>query len=436
MKNHSPVSRQKPKKQNPSSTHSPATHHSPHLNGPITPGVVISLQKTIGNQAVQRLMSVDEFKSESKLFGQSLFKRDRNQVVAIDTALGNYNAVNTERANIANKKNTLDALITAIDNYLAGTGKRKSAVRKLKADALREQTIIDLLVNAEASAPVQRFEYIVKAQDKQIDLINQGKMSSNRTLVNFDAWFMHAIGLLRNDPADIQQVIQNELDRLTNIMNDDATPPIIQKILAEVLGNTDDVHFDAGTPGARFKKPTEGFAEKYVVTHNLNAPDGSAERLGSLTHELTHVSVSETFDNSALFLAFKTGASDQEIVQLSSKRTEQLKTLLALMERSRRFNDSQKSLLRNKITYPYGPEKGDIGRYLNSMKDKIPAPLRLRLQGLLPQGINNSLIEFDTVINQMMIYMHLWEIPQDDAFYAKLTEIAQEAYDYRAAARG
>jgi hypothetical protein len=54
----------------------------------------------------------------------------------------------------------------------------------------------------------------------------------------------------------------------------------------------------------------------------------------------------------------------------------------------------------------------------------------------LPQGINNSLIEFDTVINQMMIYMHLWEIPQDDAFYAKLTEIAQEAYDYRAAARG
>jgi len=40
------------------------------------------------------------------------------------------------------------------------------------------------------------------------------------------------------------------------------------------------------------------------------------------------------------------------------------------------------------------------------------------------------------VINQMMIYMHTWGIPKKNKFYTLLTQVAQEAYDYRAAARG
>lgn len=45
--------------------------------------------------------------------------------------------------------------------------------------------------------------------------------------------------------------------------------------------------------------------------------------------------------------------------------------------------------------------------------------------------MDNTVIEFDTVMNQMLIYMQQWKIPQDNAFYAKLMEVAAEAQEHR-----
>lgn len=422
MKNEATLSKSK---QNSQASAQPTPSHSS-----LSPNSVLSLQNKIGNQAVQRLMSVDDFKTSSKL---GIFKR-RNLIVPVDTALAAYNAVNTDRPTIANKKALLDTLITAIDTYLAGTGTRVTATQQLRQQAIHERSIIDVLADAATLAPLAAFERLLEAQDIQVKLLGDGLIP--RQLADVSTWVSGAVTTLRATPAHIEQALENDVDALRAILASAATPQLLKDILTEVLSNVDNVHLESMVPGARKKKATEGFAEDYVVNHNLNAPLGTAERLGSLTHELTHVSVSETFDNSDLFLAFTAGTSDDDIVELSNERTDQLKALMVLKDQSRLFNAGQKSLLNNKIDYPYGKEKGDIGRYLTSMAGKIPAALRDRLQGLLPRGINNTLIEFDTVINQMMVYMHLWEIPQADPFYAKLREIAQEAYDYRAAARG
>jgi hypothetical protein len=46
-------------------------------------------------------------------------------------------------------------------------------------------------------------------------------------------------------------------------------------------------------------------------------------------------------------------------------------------------------------------------------------------------GVNNTIIEFDTVINQMMYLMTAWKVDPENEFYKKLREIAEEAYNYR-----
>lgn len=57
-------------------------------------------------------------------------------------------------------------------------------------------------------------------------------------------------------------------------------------------------------------------------------------------------------------------------------------------------------------------------------------PLALSIPG------NSVLVEYDSVLNQMLIYMHIWQIPENDPFYKKLREFAEEAYQDRQDHRG
>ena len=45
------------------------------------------------------------------------------------------------------------------------------------------------------------------------------------------------------------------------------------------------------------------------------------------------------------------------------------------------------------------------------------------------------MVEYDTVLNQMLVYLELWGISSDNAFYVRLRRAAQAALDYRNAAR-
>jgi hypothetical protein len=49
--------------------------------------------------------------------------------------------------------------------------------------------------------------------------------------------------------------------------------------------------------------------------------------------------------------------------------------------------------------------------------------------------LNLTIVEYDTVINQIMVYMHIWDMPQNNAFYTKLRDAAQEAFNQRDTAR-
>ena len=145
---------------------------------------VVTLQRTLGNRAVsrlvqgsdlqvQRLMAPDAFRRRTTLFGESLFGRDRQKVTAIDTALGAYHAVTpVSGANIATKKARLDDVVARCDTYLAdvsGSAKRKEGVRELRQEAQREDTVIAHLAASEVAATaVDRFERLTEAQNDQV----------------------------------------------------------------------------------------------------------------------------------------------------------------------------------------------------------------------------------------------------------------------------
>ena len=230
-------------------------------------------------------------------------------------------------------------------------------------------------------------------------------------------------------------MLKTELYQLAAILADKNTPDITKTVLREVFENMDEINMNASTPGARFTSESEkkkGASEKYVVNHNLNAPGGSSERLGSLAHELTHVSISEQFDNTALFFAFDKNASDDEVMALVNKRHQDLDKLLAILP-SGRFTKNQLDLLNMKLAYPRKDGASGIQRYVTNFYQgkKITLEDKLRVESLINKGMDNTVIEFDTVINQMLIYMQLWKIDSDNPFYVLLRTVAEKAYDHR-----
>ena len=396
--------------------------------------VEASMSQDPSSRTIQRIMDLPTFTEKTTLFGQGVFKRPRNRITQVDNSLTAYRGVSTDVANIAAKEVAATNLITECSTYLnLPDGNRKKGVRKLKQQAEDEKAVIDPLADSIGKPLTRQFELVSQAQDLQINLNKEGRIDANPQFVSFDTWLVPLINLIRQDPVAKQQVLQNELDALENIRQAPNTDPLLQQILAEILANhqgNSTVVPSVGSPMAKMvdkTDPTQG----YEVHHNLNAPLGTAERLGSLTHELTHVSVSNIFQNSGLFLAFKTGATDNQILNLSARRTQQCKDLKKLADKSKLFDGNQKMLLNNKITYPYDGSKGDITRYIKPANIDITSPLALRIKNLATQGLNNTVIEFDTVINQMMMYMHEWQVPATNPFYARLKVIAQEAYTHR-----
>ncbi len=97
--------------------------------------------------------------------------------------------------------------------------------------------------------------------------------------------------------------------------------------------------------------------------------------------------------------------------------------------------------VRNLINSPRICQIAVPSRISKQMLARDPASVKgLRYQAVAAQLLavsqnvpvgNSVLIEYDSVMNQLLIYMHMWQIPQVNPFYARLLVIANEAYQDR-----
>ena len=149
-------------------------------------------------------------------------------------------------------------------------------------------------------------------------------------------------------------------------------------------------------------------------------------------HELTHLSNAEIFDNTVLILSIHKAATDAEITALASQRRGSLLALKAEIEKSSAVSGELKSELVGKVGYPI---MGKFASYLAAFKSQVDPAVHARLTTLQRGGLDCELIEYDSVVNQMMLWCHLFSVDRGSALYTKLESMVVDAYRYRQTAK-
>ena len=392
-----------------------------------------------GQASVQRLMTQATFKAETP--GKW---RSRSKVDEIDTLLKQY-----EKLGDANRTNaaTHDAKLAAIEQKCAAyAGNRTVGVQKLLASVQRERSFIKPLGEAATllNAPLtlkDALRKIFQSQDKFLEA-----MRSGHTIQGMGPDYDRLIGDAQralNDAGTRDQVmhdlVMEDVQQLIAMSTSPHVDPLLKQVLVEVLANVNQIHFQetqgmaSGAVLAGAKDRGKGITEKYRLDMQMNQKQGGGERMSSLVHEMTHISTQEKFGNTAIHLAFKKTASDTDVVDLSNKRTGQCNELNALLPQLNGvLTPQQIDVIKEKVTYPISG-KNTLKSYADTFKKKgeLSDPDYNRIIGLVNAGANNTLIEFDTVINQMLFLMQVWNVPATNAFFAKLKAVATEAYAWR-----
>jgi hypothetical protein len=196
---------------------------------------------------------------------------------------------------------------------------------------------------------------------------------------------------------------------------------VLKPILAEVLNlnrsrkpNYIDVGKTSGSAVRRYRN--KKFAT-YDVNYQISQED-ERERIANLVHELTHTCVQEAFDSD--FINYST--SPKDLAAVPEHEFNEAGTFLS--------NEEARQASRLHMDYLQVVIKKL--QHLNQLAEKSRA-----LQGnktLVSQklfyGITNPQKEYDTVINQILVWLHYWGITSGK-FKNEVEKIAKENFQSR-----
>ncbi len=392
--------------------------------------VVHPLEGTAGRfperAPVQRLMNPATFTASTDLTTDKIpLSRGRDKVTAVDDALEAYHKVTYLQA--AEKLTALDNLITACGGYLAlpdKEAKRKPGVRALRAEANAERSLVEGFGRALGADGLAKARALVEVEDQVVAAKLGGEKSTLHGLsIELGQAIWAAVHALSDE--DKRTFMMDDINTLDKMSTNEALPQVTRDVLREVVANVELLHLGPGKAGSGFTSKDD---PKYFVSNEPTKALGSGERLGSLAHELTHVSTSESYRNTVLMWAFTKDLSDTEIKARSTERLGQLNALIRLINAIPDLHQTQKDQVRKQLDYAKDPN-------LLADPNKLTEEEQKRYKDLAGEGVNwSSLIEFDTCVNQCLVYMASWGVPNDEPFHAHLQEVARQAYDERKAA--
>ncbi|MFD5347242.1 hypothetical protein ACFWJY_26625 [Streptomyces anulatus] len=393
--------------------------------GPRTPG---SLQGTLGNTAVTRMITVsrmmteDEFKQSSKSFTG---KRSASEISKVDEALRAFYAL-PDTGEVA-RWYALRDIVRACEAYVSHKpegGNRVAGVERLKGESEGAQseiagavfrgllTEVDRMVTANEDPDMD-----VRAQAGEAQKASQ-KMSGPEFTALVDG-LIRDLGELRGD------------ERLPG-----ETRAVIDELMAVVGLVTVKQYPRGGMPGMKL---TSAADQDPAFTFNVDtqARGGSSFMLGHVAHELTHVAAHQAFGSSPVMELVRAGATDAQVETLAGERRDALARLRRTLGGGAGFSDFQQRMLEEKLGY--GGESGKLKKYADSFAaaGKITPEQQAQLTAwdAAAGQASGTLVEYDTVINQMLVYLHLWETDQNHPFYVELRAAAQVAFDRRSQAR-
>ena len=418
------------------------------------------------------VMTVEAFKKSSK------HKGSRNKVVAVDNELRDYNLNTAHDPDPLVRVRGLIKVLKVCHEYKAKAKAKRNVADLIVAAGNQVRAITAAMVQAMPNPPTENYYQTLRALSGILDesvytVLGPGPRppfaetdgeDARRALSGaLSTLYINAGGKLAdmqrlslpNQPIDddtqlsansVQALIQADGQMLTAMI---ATAPtvtglVINEMLA-VAGQANVDLVDTRVGSAAGPSDTGHF-----VKWGQWCPDDI--RLATYIHELTHVSTHRSYNNTPVMFSFASGKSAEEIRQIERDRTVIVRELMALVTEED-FNGYQRHWLveelgQHKGKLPYAIDDGSMlvrgalspARPLDPLTGQPNGPkppddpeYTRVYSGLVP--ISQVLWEFDTVVNQCLIYMHMWQIPLDNDLYARLRDVAQDLYDARALAR-
>lgn len=393
--------------------------------GPRTLG---DMQGTMGNAAVSKLITVSRMMTEGE-FKQSTSAsglRGRSEITNVDKALRAFYALPDTRQGA--RLLALKDIIKACGDYTAHkaeAGARVEGAQQLGRQAEAAQGQLD---------PEAVFRDLLTELDR---MMSEGK--------NPDLDIRMPAGEAQKAaqaiPAERFHEMMGEFVQKLGALREDRTLPeethrVIEELMAVVPLVTVMQYPQGGMPGMKHTGATEGGDPAFTFNVDTQARGGTSFLLGHIAHELTHVAAHQAFGSSPVMELVQSGATDQEVAALAAERKKALNDLKAALAGNPEFDDFQRGMLEEKLVYGAQPHK--LERYADSFEKagKIDAAQKERLVGWgkAAGDASGTLVEYDTVLNQMLIYLHMWQTSQDNPFYVRLRTAAQAAYDRRSRA--
>ncbi|MFB8788168.1 MAG: DUF4157 domain-containing protein [Potamolinea sp.] len=399
--------------------------------------------KTNPDQTVQRLYDIDTFKNKTFAVGS----RNNSQITAIDTALIAYN--NTTYDDV-NKLGNLQALRALCPPFLTGRiVRRKSGVKKLLAQSNIELPVVTALNDAVNEAnEVQKVEKLRRAEDLWLanqdnwrGLPNGPAKARDAGSALYDLWQGIETDLNVNRAA-YDGVTQNDYNKLLALAGDPNLPNVTRDTLNEIISIVGPL-ITGGQLDLMLNRTSGAWKDAggYKVKGAARQGAGSSAALASLAHELTHITVDQTFNNT--FMMSIAQADEVHIQQEGVHRTGLTNALKAARgSLLTLLNTQQMGEVNNKLDYM--SDQNQLVQYVDRAKaypvqSGVTTARSGQIEGYVAAGagnVGNNMVEYDAVITQLLVLMYQWNIPTNNQFYTELRRVAQDAYDYRVAVGG
>ncbi|MEU3598523.1 hypothetical protein ABZ714_07285 [Streptomyces sp. NPDC006798] len=367
---------------------------------------------------------------------------ERAGIGAVDTALRALHGL-PENAGPMERIGAFMKVVGASDGYLKylgdGGGPRAEGVRALGEQARTEGSLLG----------EETFRQRLEALDT---LLREGRLHEGPSLPGEAQRSALAIR-----PERFHSITDELVQELFSLGEDSSLPDVTRSVIEELKEVKRLVTvMQYGKGGMKLTSPTDA-PPAFTFNVDTQARSGTSFLLGHIAHELTHVAAFQTFGSSPVMELAPSGTTTDDIQRLAGERSAALGRLRTELDRSDVFGgprDVRRLLLEEKLVY--GRQKGKLEQYANTFWDAklkweeeaarpgaaVPAEpparqltahekARLLAWDKAAGDASGTLVEYDTVLNQMLVYMHQWGIPADNPFYALLREEAETAYTRR-----
>jgi hypothetical protein len=379
------------------------------------------------------VMKLNDFQDKTKARTPRMLDR----IAPIDAALKKFHDADTAKPKVyAKVAKQAQVLLVAARKFLSDKpeANRKDAVESLVQQIAVESEFLSLVAKADDAADdMAQFKALEKAQEfvrRNIAVIGLARPGASPEIT--DLIDKHSVQM--RDASRGGALVLRDIEKLKKLAQDPALPGVLKAVILETTaaGNVQQVDPAVMSPGLKFNKTKGPGVKKYTLNHNMSQYMGRRFRMGSLLHELTHLSNAEVFDNSPLMLAAVKSASDTEMTTIASQRRGRLMSLKSEIEKATGIDGDLKGELLGKVSYPI---MGKFQSYLGAFKSQLDPALHLRLTNLMRAGMDCELIEYDSVVNQMFLWCHLFDVDAVSATYTKLQSMVEDAYRYRQMAK-